>query len=157
LERARNYTERMSFTQFAGQFRTLSVWSFEFLIHIPTLLAIFILAWLSLALAAWKQRPYQKGLWKSWHWLVLSQLVYFPVVISLGVVYPSSGPSFYHSESNASHVCGFLGWLSLVTGGFWVYRMKGFRWFGFSLVAVLQMILMGAFFVAGMALSGDWL
>ena len=35
--------------------------------------------------------------------------------------------------------------------------MKGVRWFAISLVAVLQMILMGAFFVAGMAVSGNWL
>jgi hypothetical protein len=79
------------------------------------------------------------------------------VVISLGVLYPASGPNFYHAESTASRVCGLLGWLSLVTAGLWVYRMKGFRWFGFSLVLVLQVVLMGAFFVAGMAVSGDWL
>jgi hypothetical protein len=35
--------------------------------------------------------------------------------------------------------------------------MKGFRWFAVSLVTVLEMILFGAFFVAGMAVSGDWL
>ena len=80
-------------------------------------------------------------------------------MISIGVLYPASGPSFLRTGSNsiASIACELLGWLPLALGGFWVYRMKGFRWFAFSLVAVLQMILMGAFFVAGMAVSGDWL
>jgi hypothetical protein len=50
-----------------------------------------------------------------------------------------------------------MGYLSILLGGFWVYRMKGTRWFAFSLVAVLEVILLGAFFVAGMAVSGDWL
>jgi hypothetical protein len=147
----------MSLTQFAGRFWTLSVWSFQALLHFPPFLAFLIFACLSLALAYWKQRPFQSGLWKHSHWFVLTQLLYFPVVISLGVLYPASGPSFYHAESTASRACGLLSWLSLVTAAFWVYRMKGFRWFGFGVVAVLQMILMGAFFVAGMAVSGDWL
>ena len=146
----------MNVAQFVDRFWTLSVWSFGFLL-LPTVLAIFVLALLSLALACWKQRPFQSGLWKRSYWFVLTQLLYFPVVISLGVLYPASGPSFYHAESTASRACGLLGWLSLVTAAFWVYRMKGFRWFGFSVVAVLQVILMGAFFVAGMAVSGDWL
>jgi len=50
-------------------------------------LAIFILALLSFILAYWKQRPFQDGLWKRSHWFVLTQLLYFPVVISLGVLY----------------------------------------------------------------------
>jgi hypothetical protein len=147
----------MNFAQFAGRFWTFSVWSFGALLHIPAFLAILIIACVSLVLACRKQRPFQSGLWKRSHWFVLTQLVYFPIVISLGVLYPASGPSFYHTESTASRACGLLGWLSLGTAGFWVYRMKGLRWFGFSLVAVLQVILMGAFIVAGMALSGDWL
>lgn len=147
----------MSVAQFADRFWTFSVWSFEILL-LPTVLAIFVLALLSLALACWKQRPFQSGPWKRSHWFVLTQLLYFPVVISLGVLYPASGTSFfYHAESTASRACGLLGLLSLVTAAFWVYRMKGLRWFGFSVVAVLQMILMGAFFVAGMAVSGVWL
>jgi hypothetical protein len=147
----------MSLTQFVGQFRTLSVWSLDSLVHIPPLLAILISACLSLALAFWKQRPSQNPLWRHSHWLVLTQLLFFPIVISIGVLYPASSPSFYHAESVASRACGFLGWLSVALAAFWVYRMKGFRWFGFSVVAVLQTILTGAFFVAGMAVSGDWL
>jgi hypothetical protein len=147
----------MSVAQFAHQFWVFSVWSFEFVVYIPTVLAIFIFACLSLAFASWKQRPFQRGLWKRSHWLVLTQLLYFPLVISLGILYPASGPSFYHPESAASWASEILGLLSLVSAGFWAYRMRGFRWFGISFVVVLQVILVGAFFVAGMSISGDWL
>jgi len=147
----------MSLTQFAGRFWTLSVWSLQSLLYMPPLLLILIGACLSLALAFWRQRPFQNPLWKSSHWLVLTQLLFFPAAISIGVLFPASSPSFFHANSRASIAYGLLGWLSLALAAFWVYRMKGFRWFAFSVVAVLQIILMGAFFVAGMAVSGDWL
>jgi hypothetical protein len=147
----------MTLTQFAGRFWTLSVWSLQALLYMPPLLLILIGACLSLALAFWKQRPFQNPLWKSSHWFVLTQLLFFPAAISIGVLYPASSPSFFHANSTASIAFDLLGWLSLTLAAFWVYRMKGFRWFAFSVVAVLQMILMGAFFVGGMAVSGDWL
>src|SRR5229473_2009808 len=103
----------MSLTQFVGQFRTLSAWSFESLVHIPPFLAILISACLSLALSFWKQRPFQNPLWRRSHWFVLIQLLFFPVVISIGVLYPAFSPSFYHAESTASRACGLLGWLSV--------------------------------------------
>jgi hypothetical protein len=147
----------MSLTQFAGRFWTLSVWSLQSLLYIRPLPLLLIGACLGLALAFWKQRPFQNPLWKNSHWFVLTQLLFFPTAISIGVLYPASSPSFLHVSSRASTASGLLGWLSLALATFWVYRMKGFRWFALSLVAVLQIILMGAFFVAGMAVSGDWL
>jgi len=74
-------------------------------------------------------------------------------------LYPADSPSYLRStpRSIANDVCDFLGWLSLALAAFWVYRMKGLRWFAVSVVTVLEMILVGAFFVAGMAISGDWL
>ncbi|MGA2812411.1 MAG: hypothetical protein ABSG16_13495 [Candidatus Acidiferrum sp.] len=147
----------MSLSEFADRFWTLSVWSFQSLLHIPLYLAILIFACLTIGLAFWKQHPFQNPLWKRSHWFVLTQLLFFPVVISLGVLYPASGPSFYHAQSVASRACGLLSWLSVALAGFWVYKMKGFRWFALSVVAVLEITLIGAFFISGMAISGDWL
>jgi hypothetical protein len=42
-------------------------------------------------------------------------------------------------------------------GAFWIYKMKGLRWFAASLVVLLQVILTGAGFIAGMSVSGEWL
>lgn len=149
----------MTLSHFAERFWTYSVWSLEFLFVIPPILIILLLAIVSLAVACQKQRPFQNPLWNNSYWLVLTQLLFFPIVISIGVLYPAGGPSFLRSSphSLANSTCDFLGWLSLAMAGFWVYRMKGFRWFAVSLVTVLEMILFGAFFVAGMAVSGDWL
>jgi hypothetical protein len=149
----------MSLSQFAEHFWTYSVWSLEFLLFLPQMLIIFLVATGSLTIAFLQQRPIQNPLWRRSHWLVLTQLLFFPIVICLGVLYPAHGPSSLGSipNSTANHLCDFLGWLSLALGAFWVYRMKGFRWFAVSLVTVLEMILIGAFFVAGMAITGDWL
>ncbi len=147
----------MSHAQFADRFWTLFVWSLQALLYIPPLLIIFIGACLSLALAFWKQRPFRNPLWKSSHWFVLTQLLFFPAAISIGVLYPASNPGFLHANSTATIAFELLAWLSYALAAFWVYRMKGFRWLALSVVAALQMILMGAFFVAGMAVSGDWL
>jgi len=149
----------MSLSHFAEHFWTYSVWSVEFLFRIPQILIIFLAATASLAIAFWRQRPFQHPLWRRSHWLVLTQLLFFPIMICLGVLYPADGPSSLRSipNSTANYVCECLGWLSLALAAFWVYRMRGFRWFAVSVVAVLEMILLGAFFVAGMAITGDWL
>ena len=149
----------MSLGDFAKYFWTYSVWSVEFLFLFPQILLIFLAATASLSISFWRQRPFQHPLWKRSHWLVLTQLLFFPIVICLGILYPANGPSSLRAAPNstASVACECLGWLSLALAVFWVYRMKGFRWFAVSAVAVLETILLGAFFVAGMAISGDWL
>ena len=147
----------MGVTQFASQFWRLSVWSLESLLYLPPLLVLVSLSSVSTALAFRRQRPFQSPLWKKSHWFVLTQLLFFPVLISIGVLFPGSGPSFYHAVSTATRVHGLLGWLSLALAAFWVYRMKGFRWFAVSVVMLLEVILMGAFVVTGMAVTGDWL
>jgi hypothetical protein len=150
----------MTLSHFAEHFWTYSIWSLKFLVVIPRILIIVLLATASLAIAYWKQRPFQNPLWKNSHWFVLTQLLFFPITISMGVLYPADGPSFLRSTPPhplANNACAFLGWLSLALAAFWVYRMKGFRWFAASLVTLLEMILLGAFFVSGMAITGDWL
>ena len=141
------------------RFWTYSVWSLEGVVFIPPVFVILLSATVSLFLAFRKQRPFQNPLWKRSHWLVLTQLLFFPIVICVGALYPADGPSYLRSTPNsvANHVCDLLGLLSLALAAFWVYRMKGFRWFAVSLIIVIEMILFGAFFVAGMAISGDWL
>jgi hypothetical protein len=143
--------------QFARQFWIYSLWSLEALVFMPPLTILFFGSLIGLAAAFVKQRPFQHPLWKRSHWLVLTQLLFFPAVISIGILYPASGPSFQHPNSTASHVCDALGMLSLALAAFWVFRMKGVRWFALCLVIMLQLILLGALFVAGMAISGDWL
>jgi hypothetical protein len=46
---------------------------------------------------------------------------------------------------------------SLVVSVYWIVRMRELRWFALSLVLLQSTILYGAGFIAGMALTGDWL
>jgi len=146
----------MTAVEFAKQFFTYSLWSLEAL-ALPPLLIISICAATSLAVAYSRQEHLMRELWRRSYWFVFTQLLFFPVVISLGVLYPASGPSFYTKVSTATRVTDVLSWMSVALAAFWVYRMKGFRWFACSLVVLLEVILLGAFVVSGMALSGDWL
>jgi hypothetical protein len=50
-----------------------------------------------------------------------------------------------------------LFYISLVTSGLWLWRMKGLRWLSASLLVLQQVMLIGAGLVAGMSVSGDWL
>jgi len=142
----------MSLIHFAGNFLELSVMSFQLLLIMPPMNIIFFGASMSLAFAILRQSPFQNPFWKTSHWFVLIQLLLFPAAITVGVLNPNAG-----LDSIASTALDLLALLSLVLAAFWVYRMKGFRWFAFGAVTVLEMILMGAFSVAGMSVNCAWL
>jgi hypothetical protein len=95
----------------------------------------------SLAMALVQQRPLKSPNWHGYYWLTLTQLLFFPAIVSVSV----SGPL-----SRA----GILLCVALVVGAFWIYWMKGLRWFAFSLIAVQYVPLLGAFFVAVTSVTG---
>lgn len=146
----------MLFVEFARRFWTFTIWSLEFL-QLPPLFTFLAVSSVSLIAATWRQRPFQSPLWKSSYWLAFTQLLYFPLFIFIGILFPASSRSYLHPELIATRACDLIGLLSIASAGFWIYRMKGLRWFALSLVAVIQPILMGALFVAGMSVTGDWL
>jgi hypothetical protein len=46
---------------------------------------------------------------------------------------------------------------SFATCAFGIWRMKGIRWFTASLMAIHELVIFSAYFVAGMSVTGDWL
>jgi hypothetical protein len=140
-------------------FLRLSEWALQF-VFVPPLCVGAALAAISLAWAATQQRPLRKGLWKRHHWLVLTQTGFFGLAIGIGVIWanPNTNPTIPHPANSPAEPlldCVFLG--SILSCLFWIWRMKGFRWFAASLVALLEMPTFAALFVAGMSVSGDWL
>jgi hypothetical protein len=125
----------------------------------PTAL-IAVVALISLVRAGIKQRPFRMHLWKAHHWLSLSHLLFFAAAITVGVLCaaPLTGPPFARSPNRAG-----VRYLDVVMYGsfascvFWIWRMKGFRWFACSLMALMEVPVLGALFVAGMSVTGDWL
>jgi hypothetical protein len=111
---------------FWQQLAVYSQWSFQ-AVTIPTILAMFTVAAVSLALASVRQRPFRR---EVWHWsysFVLTQLLFFPAIVAVGVLLPStSGPS-PQVNSVGEHWLDIMSYASLATGCFWVYKMKGIR------------------------------
>lgn len=95
-----------------------------------------------IALAPMVRRPFQKRLWKPHYWLVLTHLLFFAGAIALGVLRPNPDP---HREGDpaALRLLSALWWGSLASCAFWIWRMKGFRWWACALIAILQAPLAG--------------
>jgi hypothetical protein len=103
--------------------------------------------------------PFQNELWKKDYWPAFLTLLLIPATTAIGVlgwidpsVVPRPQPSALLVWTNNG-----LFIASIAFGIFWVYRMKGLRWFALSFMLIQLWILMGVGFIAGMALSGDWL
>jgi len=92
---------------------------------------------------------------------VLSHLLFFAATIYIGVLYPAEG-SPYNGSSRAIHhgaeaALDVLFYGSLASCAFWIWRMKGFRWLSASLMTIVECPIIGALFIAGMSVTGDWL
>jgi hypothetical protein len=97
--------------------------------------------------------------WKKEYWLVFVSLSFIPVTIAIGVVgwidpnlMPRPKPNMLAIWANNG-----LFIASLLFGIYWIYRMKGLRWLALAAMLIQLWLLFGAGFLAGMALSGDWL
>jgi hypothetical protein len=147
----------MGAAQFWQSFQQLSLWSFEALLLPPILLAMTICT-LSLALAFGRQLPFRREVWRASYWLVFTQLLFFPAMITVGVLLPAGGVMPKPVPNMIGRWClEALSYLSLALGCLWVYRMKRLRWFAVSLIAVQEILILCAGFMAGMSVSGDWL
>jgi hypothetical protein len=147
----------MNAAQFWESFQRFSLWSLGALSLPPLLIALSICI-VSLIAAFFWQRPFRGKSWHGSYWLVFTQLLFFPATIVVGLLFPANGVMPKPVPSAVGRWwLDALWYLSLAVGCFWVYRMKGLRWFAASLVALQEILLVGAYFVAGMSVTGDWL
>jgi hypothetical protein len=65
---------------------------------------------------------------------------------------PFPGPNYWALRAED-----LIDFASLILGGYWVWRMKGLRWFALSLVILQLWPLAAAGFIAAMSLTGTWL
>ena len=137
-----------------------SEWALEAVVLLPPLLALFCLSTGNLIWAGIRQRPFRTGLWRPNYWLVVTHSLFFIAAIGVAVLgaNPITNPTVPHAPvSAAEHCLDIVTIGSLVSCGFWIWQMKGLRWFAVSLMLVAEVITYGALFIAGMAVSGDWL
>ena len=121
----------------------------------PPLEVMFAVAALSLICAAAIQRPFRNQQWKRLYPLALTHLFFFFAVVAVGnlfVVNPRNGPN--HTGVLLLETLMYCSFASCV---FWTWRINGFRWLAGSLAFLLEVMTLGALFLAGMQVTGDWL
>ena len=133
--------------------------SFAFVQVPPFCYFATILALGLLGSAAW-QKPFQRSVWRPHYWLALTQLLFVPALAVVGALYrvvPDPNRPLARENALADWSINALVLLSLVSCFFWVYRMKGIRCFAFCVLVIQEVFVLGAMFLAGMSISGDWL
>jgi hypothetical protein len=144
---------------FFSTFLRFAEWALEAVL-IPRVLVVFVLALTSLTLAAITQKPIERRLWKPYHWLVLTHLLFFPAVIAAGIIWanPITNPTVPHQAIEAGRRClDVLMYASFASCVWWVWRMRGFRWFAVSLMLLAESLVFCGLFISGMSVAGDWL
>jgi hypothetical protein len=137
-----------------------SAWALEFML-LPPVCIVFGLMAATLTWAGQKERPFQTRLWKPYHWLVFTHLLFFVAAIVLGVLCAMPVADYFsaarYTDRSAISWLDALGYGSFASCAFWIWRMKGFRWFAGSLMGLIELVTFGALFVARMSVTGDWL
>ena len=147
----------MNTAHFSQDFYRLFLWSLQFLVVPPVFLATGVCI-VGVIVAFVRQQPFHRRLWRTSYWLIFTQLLFFPAMVAVGVWFPAVS-GWPHPRDNVvgERLLDGLFYLSVATSGLWLWRMKGLRWLSASLLVLQQVILVGAGFVAGMSVSGDWL
>jgi hypothetical protein len=145
-------------THFWVGFWTYLRWSLEFLYEPPFVYATLLLVSNFIA-SIIRQSPFRKPISKQTYFIVVLQFLFFPATLAVAVLGRVDwqqphvpGPNYWGLR--AEDLCD-LG--SLILGIYWVWRMKGLRWFALSLVILQLWLLQAAGFIAAMSLTGTWL
>jgi hypothetical protein len=147
----------MNTAHFSEDFQRLFLWSLQFLV-VPPVLVMTGICIVGVVVAFARQQPFRTRLWRPSYWLIFTQLLFFPAIVAVGVLFPAvSGRPHLQGNVMGERLLDGLFYISLVTSGLWLWRMKGLRWLSASLLVLQQVMLIGAGLVAGMSVSGDWL
>jgi hypothetical protein len=150
-------SDAMTLTDSLHYFTDLFLWSVNLLALRPFLL-LAVVCLVNTILAFLVQRPFRSGVWRSSYWLIFTQFLFFPALLAVGAGFPAvTGSARLQENQLGRYLLDALFLLSLLTGALWLYRMKGLRWLSASLLVLQQVFVIGAGFIAGMSVSGDWL
>jgi dipeptide/tripeptide permease len=99
-----------------------SEWALEFIV-VPPFCFAFVLAGISFVWAGQRQRPFQTHLWKPYHWLALTHLLFFAAAIVVGVLGANQVTNRHvpHSGNQTAKLClDAVMYGSLISCGFWI-------------------------------------
>lgn len=129
-------------------------------VHLPVVKWVLLLLSACLIVSAVWQVAVHRRRWYWYYLLVFTQSFLVFAVLAIAALYEVNwNPTLPRPKVNpvadwSIDSCFFL---SLALGSFWVYWMKGIRWLAFFLVISQELFLLSAMFIAGMAITGDWL
>jgi hypothetical protein len=135
-----------------------SEWALESIL-LPPFAVAFAIAAVSFVWAGQKQSPFKRRLWKRHHWLVLTHLLFFAAAIVVGVRWANPITSYnlpHQAVPIAKVLLDVLFYGSLASCAFWIWRMKGFRWYATSMMALAEVPVMGALLISAMSIAGAW-
>jgi len=137
-----------------------SLWALEFALY-PLLGMTVVLTLVLPAISAWTARRQRLSgsVWKPHHWGALTHLLLFPAAIAVGVLLPASSSAVHGLSPNRVGVASLkiVFYVSVVSCVFWIWKMRGLRWVASGLMTLMELPVLGALFVAGMSVTGDWL
>jgi hypothetical protein len=133
-------------------------WSLDFL-FIPPLVYGTLLLGLNFVGSVFLQRPFSKPLWRTNYSIAVLQFWFFPATLAIAVLGRVDSQGVHLPGPNklglgAEYVIA-IG--SVIIGGYWVWMMKGLRWFALSLAMLQLWLLVVANLIAEMSLTGNWL
>jgi hypothetical protein len=141
---------------FLRHFLLYSYWSLGFPFSWPLWLVTAALV-ANLGLALMRMWPVRRDRWRMKYWLVLFNFLFFPATVAIAVV--GTVPIDVPQRKNLPALWTTEGmfYVAVLIGIYWIYRMKGLRWFALSIFLIQLWTLLFASFVASMALTGTWL
>lgn len=137
---------------------TYLYWSLEFLYKPPFAYGTLALGLILIA-SVICQRPFSKPIWKRTYFIVLLQFIFFPATLAVAVLgrVDWQQPHFPTPNNWGLRAEDVFALGSLMVSIYWVWRMKGLRWFAVSLAILQIWLLAAANFIAAMSLRGTWL
>ena len=146
-----------SLLDFVRTFWRYSADTVQFLI-LPPYLVVTIILLGGVAVSLVFDRAIGHNVTKSTYWIAFAQFLCLPATLAIaatGSVDRFAAP--YHPNQLGLWASNILFVVSLCLGAYWIWKMKSHRWFATSVALVQLWSLVVAGFVAGMALTGDWL
>ncbi|MBZ5723118.1 MAG: hypothetical protein LAO03_22490 [Acidobacteriia bacterium] len=155
-----DYARTVNTNFFWSQFEWLLMQALS-IVRVPLFGWIFLALVSGVFISAALQNPFRSGRWKHHYFLVFTHALVFLAILSVGVLYrvpfPDPTKPLLKENAVADWTLNILFFLSIILSIFWVYRMRNLRWLAFFVVALQELFLLSALFVAGMSISGDWI
>jgi len=135
-------------------------WSIDVLFISPNPLVTLALTVNLLASSFYSWRVQREKWLPRFRW-VFTQFLFFPVLVAAGVLGRNLAAYDPVTGTQPTVLAYFIVYglilVSLCFGLYWVYRLKGYRWLAIGIMLFQLWLMHAAGWIAGMAITGDWI